>query len=61
MVDRYTKAVLTLIAISLVVIAVRGFDNAANAQQAHVYIDGASSYAFQYAGPMHVVCQEGCK
>lgn len=50
--DHYTKIVLTIIAASLVVIAVRDlpFLRAAQAQtQTHVILDQVSSTAFQYA------------
>ena len=63
MVDRYTKAVLTLIAACLVALMAREFlpIREAHSQSNRVYIEGVSSYAFQYAGPMHVICDSGCK
>ena len=57
MADWYTKAVLTVIAACLLVIALRGVGpSPAQAQmgQTHVVIDSVSSYAFQYAGPLEV-------
>ena len=53
MVDRYTKAVLTVIAISLVVLAFRTFDGVkpANAQQygpSHVIVDSVAAFAYQF-------------
>lgn len=60
MVDRYTKAVLTVIAVALSVIALRGAMAAAHAQSdgpVHVIVDGVASYAFQYAGPLDVKVQ----
>jgi hypothetical protein len=58
MVDRYTKAVLTVIAVSLAVIAFREVVpvRKADAQNGptHVIIDRAESFAFQFAGPLQV-------
>ena len=65
MVDRYTKAVLTVIAICLVVIAMRGSTvEKAVAQSGpvrviqsgpvHVIVDQVASYALRFAGPLQV-------
>jgi hypothetical protein len=58
MVDRYTKAVLTVIAVSLAVIAFREVVpvRKADAQNGptQVIIDRAESFAFQFAGPLQV-------
>ncbi len=52
MIDRYTKVILTIIAASLVVIAIRGplsiATATAQAGQTHVIIDSVSAYAFQF-------------
>ncbi len=65
-VDRYTKAVLTVIAICLVINVLR--DTPPIVKQAfadtgpiHVIVDSVASYAFQYAGPVTVRCEYGCK
>lgn len=64
-VDRYTKAVLTVIAACLVINVLR---DASVVKQAfaqtgpvHVIVDSVFPYAFQYAGPLHVNCDSGCK
>jgi hypothetical protein len=69
MVDIYTKAVLTVIAGCLLVIAFRGAApiGTANAQlgaqvgtqvgPTHVIVDRIASFALQYAGPLKVNCQ----
>jgi hypothetical protein len=65
MVDIYTKAVLTVIAGCLLVIAFRGAPpiGTANAQlgtqvgPTHVIVDRIASFALQYAGPLKVNCQ----
>jgi hypothetical protein len=52
MADRYTKVVLTVIAVCLVIIAARDLPllKAASAQmQTHVIVDGVERYAFRYA------------
>jgi hypothetical protein len=58
MVDRYTKSVLTIIAICLVLIAFRQFKpiDKAEAQNdpVHVIVDSAAQFAFQSAGPLQV-------
>ena len=57
MADWYTKAVLTVIAACLLVIAFRSVGTSpAQAQMGatHVIIDDVSAYAFQYAGPLRV-------
>ncbi len=60
MVDRYTKAVLTVIACALVIIALQGTKPVAHAQgQAesypiHVIVDGVVSGALRFAGPIQV-------
>jgi hypothetical protein len=55
----YLNAVLTVIAICLAVIAFRETVAPAHAQTGpvHVYVDGVSSYAFQFAGPLTVRAQ----
>ena len=59
MIDRYTKALLTVIAVCLAVLVVQnaGLAKPAQAQQGgptHVVIDQVASYAFQFAGPLQV-------
>lgn len=57
MVDRYTKVVLTIIALALSVIASREVAPSAQAQMGgavHVVVDSVAAYAFQYAGPLAV-------
>lgn len=57
MVDRYTKAVLTVIAVCLVILVFRTGPNTARAQYsgpAHVIVDKVQSFAFQFAGPLEV-------
>jgi len=63
MIDRYTKAVLTVIAICLVWNIVAGTNvgrAVAQSGPVHVVIDSVSSYAFAYAGPLHVNC-DNCR
>jgi hypothetical protein len=64
-VDRYTKVVLTVIAFCLVINILRDSPliNHAFGQTgpAHVVIDNVASFAFQYAGPLRVNCESGCK
>ena len=63
MVDRYTKLVLTVIAGCLLIIAFRDLlpeTAAAQSGPVHVIIDKAAGFAFQFAGPMQVHC-ENCK
>ena len=61
MVDRYTKTILTVIAVCLGIIALKDLRpiNSADAQpgQAHVFIDGVASGAFQDAGPIKVTAR----
>jgi hypothetical protein len=64
--DFYTKTILTVIAICLMVIVYRGtsFISVAHAgpyDTQDVRITGVNSYAFQYAGPIHVICDSGCR
>ena len=63
--DIYTKAMLTVIALCLVVLTLRETPliSTANAQgyRDGVRITGVDSYAFQYAGPLHVICDRGCE
>lgn len=59
MIDRYTKAVLTVIAVCLVTLVLQNTDlvKPAHAQQngpVHVIVDSAASFAFQFAGPLQV-------
>lgn len=56
MVDRYTKIVLTVIALALVIIAGRPIVPPALAQSGpvHVIVDSVASFAFQFAGPIAV-------
>jgi hypothetical protein len=58
MVDRYTKAILTIIAACLAIIAfadLRPISKAdAQSGQVHVFIDGAANFALQFAGPLQV-------
>jgi hypothetical protein len=64
MIDRYTKAVLTVIAICLAVIAIRGAQpiSPALAQSpVHVIVDQVAGFALQFAGPLHVRCDDGCR
>ncbi len=61
MADRYTKSVLTVIAVALSVIALRGTFPSAHAQSdgpVHVIVDSVASYALQYAGPLTVTVQQ---
>ncbi len=61
MVDRYTKAVLTVIAVSLAIIATKDVVPPAHAQMdgpVHVVVDSVASYALQYAGPLDVRVQQ---
>jgi len=57
-VDRYTKAVLTVIALCLVINVLRDTPLVkrafAQSGPVHVIVDSVASYAFQYAGPLHV-------
>jgi hypothetical protein len=60
MLDFYTKAILTVIAASLVAIALRAqsaTEAYAQSGPVHVMVDGVAPYAFQYAGPMAVHAQ----
>jgi hypothetical protein len=54
--DAYTKIILTVIAVSLAVIAFREVvaPTAKAQSQMHVVIDSVASSAFQYAGPLEV-------
>ena len=58
MVDRYTKGVLTGIAICLAMITFRQHEPIDKAQArngpVHVIVDSAAQYAFQSAGPLQV-------
>jgi hypothetical protein len=64
-IDRYTKVVLTVIAGCLLFNIVRDttFIRQAFAQSGpvHVVVDQVASYAFQYAGPLGVNYENGCK
>ena len=54
MTDRYTKAVLTIIAACLVILVLRGqsvIPASAQGQVSHVYVDG---------GNLEVTCKSGC-
>jgi hypothetical protein len=62
MIDRYTKAILTVIAACLVLLVLRGHPMVpAHAQSGpmHIVIDGSSSQALP--GPIVVVCESGCR
>jgi hypothetical protein len=58
MTDRYTKAVLTVIATCLVILVLQGppIGRSATAQSGpvHVIVDSVASFALQYAGPLRV-------
>lgn len=58
MVDRYTKTVLTVIAVCLVWNVVTGKTGIAPAiaqsGPVHVIVDSVQSFAFQFAGPLQV-------
>jgi len=58
MTDRYTKAVLTVIAACLAVIAFRDVapveKAAAQGGPVHVVVDSVAAFAFQNAGPLQV-------
>jgi hypothetical protein len=62
MVDRYTKCVLTIIAICLSIIAFRLLApiDKAEAQNGpvHVIVDSAKRNAFQFAGPLQITIKE---
>jgi len=60
-IDFFTKSVLTVIAVALSVIALRGAVPSAKAQiegPTHVIVDSVASYAFMYAGPIEVRVQQ---
>ena len=55
--DRYTKFVLTVIALALVCLVGQSATKSAQAQSSgpvHVIVDSVASYALQYAGPLTV-------
>ena len=59
MVDRYTKIVLTVIALCLTVIAAKDLGVARAVAQTgpiHVVVDQVGQYAFQYTLPLKVDC-----
>jgi hypothetical protein len=59
MVDRYTKAVLTVIAVSLAVLAFRGIGAekaVAQSGEVHVIVDSVDKYAFKYSNAIPVSC-----
>jgi hypothetical protein len=65
MADRYTKAVLTVIAICLAAIAFRDVPVVKNAfaeggLPVHVVVDSVSQFAFQFS-TVPVECRSGCK
>ncbi len=61
MTDRYTKCVLTVIAVALTIIAgqetLKPASAIAQSGPVHVFIDGANAFAFQFAGPLAVKAQ----
>jgi hypothetical protein len=63
--DRYTKVILTVIAFCQCILVIRDVpiikDALAQSGPVHVIVDQVQSYAFQYAGPIEVRCQSGCK
>jgi hypothetical protein len=58
MIDRYTKAILSIIAFALVIIAAQDLRPVATAQAqggpVHVVVDSVASFALQFAGPLQV-------
>jgi hypothetical protein len=62
MVDRYTKSVLTIIAVCLAIIAFRLSDPIGRAEAEsgpiHVIVDSAKKNAFQVAGPLQITIRE---
>lgn len=64
-IDRYTKVVLTVIAFCQCITVFREVpiikDAFAQSGPVHVIVDQVQGYAFQYAGPLEVRCQSGCK
>jgi hypothetical protein len=63
-IDRYTKVVLTIIALCQCIIVIRDVpvikDVMAQNGPVHVVIDSVNSFAFQFAGPLQVKCTSGC-
>lgn len=63
MIDRYTKIVLTVIAVALVALVIRPFlePRIVSAQNTiPVKIVGTDSHSLAYAGPLQVICVGGC-
>ena len=63
-IDLYTKVVLTVIAVCLAINVMRDAPMVKQAfaqNPVHVIIDSVASYALQYAGPLHVDCDTGCR
>ena len=63
-IDLYTKVILTVIAVCLAISVMRDAPIVKQAfaqSPVHVIVDSVASYALQYAGPMHVACDSGCR
>ncbi len=64
MIDRYTKVILTIIALALSVLATRPFYEARPAvaqSPLPVRIVGSDTFSLITAGPLRVICDSGCK
>lgn len=61
MIDRYTKSVLTVIAVCLLLLVAENMLRPAHAQlnsgPQHVIVDSVAAYALQFAGPLAVHSQ----
>ena len=64
-IDRYTKVVLTVIALCQCIIVMRDVpiikDALAQSGPVHVIVDQVNQFAFQFVGPLPVKCISGCK